>query len=344
MNEEVQGLATNLIAEDRLKRVLESELIVLRERQAWAIVDELIRIFRERNFMLGYVGDRQYSFVHRTFLEYFLAREIRRRFDSGELVEEGLLAIFLDHSTQDEWHQVLLLLCGLLEPDAVARIVRQVLSRAHGPHRFEFVFLAAQCLKEARSSDVIIELREGVRDRLMYMKEMFWEASQLSSAHVETDYQFRGRVLEELAVGWQDDPSILALLKRRAESESSAYVRKTAIGAVASNWRNRAETRAWLMSRAEEDVDSTVRTKALIEALRASGRNMSACEWLKQRGESDPDRGVRRTAIKELSRLRDDDPAVTSWMEQRAATDPDGLVRYTLRNEVSLREADGDGT
>ena len=73
MQQERTGLEGNLISEGKLKRMVQPELAQLGVAQSLFVAEDLIWMLRERNFMLGYLGDHQYTFVHRTFLEYFCA-------------------------------------------------------------------------------------------------------------------------------------------------------------------------------------------------------------------------------------------------------------------------------
>jgi len=108
MQQERTGLAGNLIAENKLKQIVETELAQLEVPQSWSVADDLIWMLRERNFMLGYMGDHQYAFIHRTFLEYFCARDLKYRLErTSSLTPAGLQDIFREHWRQDEWHEVL---------------------------------------------------------------------------------------------------------------------------------------------------------------------------------------------------------------------------------------------
>ncbi len=70
MQDQRTGLAGNMISENKLNDI--------RVSQPWAVTADLIEMLRKPNFMLAYLGDHQYGFVHRTFLEYFLWHETRR--------------------------------------------------------------------------------------------------------------------------------------------------------------------------------------------------------------------------------------------------------------------------
>src|SRR5205823_584588 len=97
MQQERSGLAGNMIAEEKLKQIVETALTQLGVPEPWDVAEGLIQMLRKRNFMLGYLGDRQYAFVHRTFLEYFCARDLKYRLEkTTTFFLDGLLQVFLD--------------------------------------------------------------------------------------------------------------------------------------------------------------------------------------------------------------------------------------------------------
>lgn len=336
MQETPRELARNVISEERLKQTLEKELTRLSISPSWSIADDLIWMLRERNFMLAYVGDRQYSFVHRTFLEYFFARAIRHRYEvSHNLTEEQLLGIFLEHGRQDEWHEILLLTCALIEPDSAAKVITALLDRATGSNRVRLTFLAAQCLRGVRETEAVALVRDAVRQRLLSIKEMFWSNDfGLSSTEIETDFYVRGRALREIALGWPNDPSTLALLKQRAESEVSEHVRASAMSAVASGWGGQADVITWLMNRAEADPKVEVRVRALQHVSRVAGKDRRTAEWIQLRAQTDAELELRCAAVKELGRVWSGDPWLVPGLQAIAEGDTSGLVRHTASMEL----------
>jgi hypothetical protein len=123
------GLKGNLIDGTTLTGLIEdylqNELHFAQARGvARAVVDQL----RQRNFILCFVGADSYAFVHRTFLEYFCAADIVHRFNVAKtLNESSLVALFDVHCGQDEWHEVLRLICGQIDETFVAEIVASLL-------------------------------------------------------------------------------------------------------------------------------------------------------------------------------------------------------------------------
>ena len=98
--------------------------------QARAAARTVVDHLRLRNFILCFVGADSYAFVHRTFLEYFCAAEFVHRFNVAKTLDiDGLIALFDDHCRQDEWREVLRLICGQIDEAFVGRIVERLATR-----------------------------------------------------------------------------------------------------------------------------------------------------------------------------------------------------------------------
>jgi predicted NACHT family NTPase len=140
---------TNLI-EDYLR----SEL---RFDQARAVARALVKQLRERNFILCFLGADSYAFVHRTFLEYFCASEIVHRFNVAKTLDEPrLIALFDGHCRDDDWREVLRLICGQIDEAFVAHIVMHLTTRTNLEQwdrkmPLAELPLAIGCLSECRS-------------------------------------------------------------------------------------------------------------------------------------------------------------------------------------------------
>ena len=84
----------------------------------------MVRQLRERNYILCLRGPHLYGFVHRTFLEYLTAAEYVRRFDRQpqQMTIDELVDLFDQHCRDDEWREVLRLICGQIDAGFVGRI------------------------------------------------------------------------------------------------------------------------------------------------------------------------------------------------------------------------------
>lgn len=114
-----KGLAGNYIHADTLQAEFET---YFRERyqknpaDAKLAAQVLIEQLRERNFILCRYGSNLYGFIHRTFLEYFCACAIVRKFEKTHEFEiKDLKNIFKEHWGDKSWHEVLRLICGMID-------------------------------------------------------------------------------------------------------------------------------------------------------------------------------------------------------------------------------------
>ena len=125
------GLAGNIIDGKTLTGLIESYLQnELNFDQSRAAAAAVVRQLRERNFILCYLGADSYAFVHRTFLEYFCAAEIVDRFNIAKTLDEkSLIDLFDEHCRDDDWREVLRLICCQIDSQFVGKIVEHLVAR-----------------------------------------------------------------------------------------------------------------------------------------------------------------------------------------------------------------------
>ena len=160
------GLKGNIIEEDDLREEIQSYLIDEQWQtdaaEAKKAARRMIRQLRERNYILCLRGPHLYGFVHRTFLEYLTAAEYVRRFHVVKTVtEKQLIALFDQHCRDDDWREVLRLICGQIDEQFVGRIVTSLVANDivdewvfDEPKTFEpmpHFALAIGCMCEVRS-------------------------------------------------------------------------------------------------------------------------------------------------------------------------------------------------
>ncbi len=346
MQAERTGLAGNLISEDKLRQIVNRELTVLAVPQSWVVADDLIWMLRERNFMLGYLGDRQYAFVHRTFLEYFCARDLKYRLERTSTFNlTDLRELFQEHWPQDAWHEVLRLLCGLIGVEYAAACVSELSSFEQQPGGHEAVLLAAQCLREIREVRSIGKERDEARRALSRLISFdppyfydFWSPEVREVEHVRTT------AVQELARGWRDDPDTLPWLKERAARDQNEYVRQAAVQELARGWKDDPDTLPWLKERAARDQNSSVRQAAVQELARGWKDNPGTLPWLKELAARDQNEDVCSAAVQELARGWKDDPDTLPWLKERAARDQNASVRQAAVQELARGWKDNPGT
>ncbi|HEX3188064.1 MAG TPA: hypothetical protein VHQ94_24925, partial [Pyrinomonadaceae bacterium] len=126
------GLKGNLIDGATLTALIEDYLQnELHFAQARAAARAVVEHLRLRNFILCFVGADSYAFVHRTFLEYFCAAEFVHQFNVAKTLEiDGLIDLFDEHCGDDDWREVLRLICGQIDETFVGRVVEHLAARA----------------------------------------------------------------------------------------------------------------------------------------------------------------------------------------------------------------------
>jgi Domain of unknown function (DUF4062)/HEAT repeats/NACHT domain len=166
------GLAGNHIHRDQLQEEFEG---YLRERykqtpaQAARAARTMIDQFRERNFILSLYGAQVYGFVHRAFLEYFCATAFVNRFEKTQemTIEQLKQNVYGAHWQDRSWHEVLRLICGMIDEKFAGEIINYLTSEVRRPWS-EYsesqppwnIALAVQCLGELRNLETVAESAE----------------------------------------------------------------------------------------------------------------------------------------------------------------------------------------
>ncbi|HCU65091.1 MAG TPA: hypothetical protein DF774_04945 [Rheinheimera sp.] len=157
------GLKGNLIDGSTLTRLIEDYLHNdLHFAQARAAARTVVEQLRMRNFILCFMGADSYAFVHRTFLEFFCAAEFVHKFNVAKTLDiDDLLKLYDQHCRDDEWLEVLRLICGQIDEQFVGRIVQDLTTRAditnwNGITPLPELPLAIWCLNEARNTHKLL--------------------------------------------------------------------------------------------------------------------------------------------------------------------------------------------
>ena len=124
-----------------------SSQISLDRQVATEFLEEIVKY----NGLLQNTYSEQYSFVHPTFQEYYVAREIKEL----STVKEEVYARIGDPA----WHEVIFFLCGLLDIEVVKGLIEYVIEQGS-----DYV-LAGRCLAHASTS--ISDLSSRIVPRLL---------------------------------------------------------------------------------------------------------------------------------------------------------------------------------
>ncbi|QES05241.1 NACHT domain-containing protein [Streptomyces venezuelae] len=162
MQEGHGGISGNHIAGPDLLRSFEEyvrDRYALPPDRAATAARVMLDQFRHRNFILSRYGGEIYGFVHRTFLEYLAATDLAHRFhQERSLSEQDLQDLFATKVHDPTWHEILLLLVGLLDERFVAGVIDRLLAPravsaplgSRDDAAFTEVAFVARCLAEVR--------------------------------------------------------------------------------------------------------------------------------------------------------------------------------------------------
>jgi len=351
MHSSPQGLAANLIGERELEACLQERLTGVPNLRPDRAARALIKQLRGRNFMICSVGANAYAFVHRTFLEFFCAAEIRERFEAEQsLTLDDLKRDIFGHWNDETWHEVLRLLAGMISPQFVGEILEWLLEQRDPEWTCRNIFLGAGCVGEVRNRSLLGAAEARVRGHVMaltrfdfpYYYEPYGPEAEkadsvranavstaatvwFNSAEVHDWLKDRSRTdefwlvrqtaVQELARGWKDDPETLPIVKDRARTDEIFAVRRTAVQELARGWKDDPETLPIVKDRARTDENYAVRRTAVQELARGWKGDPETLVILQERARSDEDNDVRETAVQELARGWKDDASVQAFLK-----------------------------
>ncbi len=310
------GLAGNLIDRESLIGLFRKFLIGMGVENAFEKAPALVQRLTERNFILCYAGADHFSFVHRTFLEYFCAAWFAELFQKKQTLtlEQLKTEVFGKHWKEESWHEVLRLIAGMVGEKQAEELILFLMEQDGRNDKLANLMLAAGCLSEVRNRQVIQGTDQNLRQHFFahvirydppYFYEDFEEHSETGStrekavgliasvwrsdeiykwlrsiAEIDLDWIVRRAALQELASGWRDHAETLCWLKTRTHSDGSWYVRTTAVQEIAQGWKNDAETLPWLTNRVLFDREWDVRCAAVREIARGWKDHTETVPWL----------------------------------------------------------------
>jgi predicted NACHT family NTPase len=313
-----QGLAGNIIGRDDLERILTDYLQTLAGTQARSVARLMIEQLRSRNFMLCYLGADTYAFVHRTFLEYFCAWEFVWQFEKERAIDLDYLKqqVFLPHYQDERWHEVLSLICGMIDSRFVAEIVEFLMAlpvdrtkvEKHFPHEplvkaaYAHLLLAADLIGEARNQNSVAAISVAL---LQVLKQ------QLDTEKFGFFSDVPAAIVHAIATVWKDDPDTLPWLKSRAQSDEDEGVRYVAVQALACDFKDHPDMAEFFYDRAlhdpfvrAEDGQSNPRQTALEALVEHYPDHPQTSAALRDRATHDPDETVREFAQQQLAALQ----------------------------------------
>jgi len=349
------GKAANIIQGEALIDLVERYLCEeLRFTQARAAAQALVRQLRERNFILCFLGADTYAFVHRTFLEYFCATDHVHRFEKEKsLTLDGLIGVFVEHCRDDDWREVLRLICGQIDETFVGQIVESLAGRVDVPRDEPSALyelpLCIYCLSEVANPVRLEQVgRLVLRQALACFgscQDDSWEIQNavVHAARVIGDRWPGLEAMREVVLAHQDRiaedgiagiywPAFLAAVIpdrdhiAQLTKAGRGTLRAGALRALAETWPD-AETRRLLTERAVQGGDGYVRLNAL-SVLAGTWSDAETRRLLTERAVQDEDGYARGTALEALA-MTWPEAETRRLLAERVVQDEDDSVRRT---------------
>ncbi len=342
MQSSEKGLAGNYIHREHLQSEFEDYLI---KRYNYSAADaaEISRVmidqFRERNFILSHYGANLYSFVHRAFLEYFCASSIVNKFEkTKELTIEQLKTdVYGKHWEDQSWHEVLRLICGMIDEKWAGEIVEYLICQSYTPDPKNqsnplpwHVSLAVQCLAELRNLIVTKSLNEKVLQTIFVLFDYRWrgvkELYNFISLHVLPSFKIIIPNIENKAIliDW--------LSKIQTDSIEIIYIDDDLFAQFVTSFDlSDGQLYDTLMSFAASQ-NEIKRSLALPALARGWKENKGVIELLYRYSFEDTSFIVRSAALGTLAEQYISDPNTTEIIKNRLSKDEDYRVRsHALR-------------
>jgi NACHT domain/HEAT repeats len=341
-----KGLKGNLIDDERLKDLLAGYLENKRfdnpGETAWLLIQQL----RSRNFILCDRGADTYSFVHRTFLEYFCATEIVRRFERGKSLSFEQLRddVFGQYWHDKTWHEVLRLICGLLEPEWVGQLVEflidQNVDRTNHlddqdysddydyatPEAFQHLQLARECLAEAVNHQSTAFVTDKLIDRV--------KNEITSQSDILLNFNAASTLVTWISQYYNSETNILSWFQNVALNNQSQWMRYAVMESIAKCYIKDSNVLTWLQSRALHDESKWVR-QAVGQSILEHYPQDDSLTWLQNHALYVKDKDTRFTYIQSISKRYDTDHNVLNWLQSFALLDESRWVRQAVMQHIS---------
>jgi hypothetical protein len=331
------GLAGNLIDEETLEHTLAGGLNEIRFSLPARAARSLIEQLRGRNFMLCFMGGHSYAFVHRTFLEYFCAVEIRERFErEHSLSLDQLKQEVYGHWGDETWHEVLCLLAGMISAKFAEKVIQWLMGQRDPNNTRHHNFVALRCASEVRNRSTTTETESTLR-RIAKNMSLFESSFPVEPWMPEGQAvnEVRERALKMMSVVWPDSKDNVDWFKNLALSSGPWALRELALRLLVQGWREDGETLVWLKGQARSEKSRGMITLALTELARNWPNDPEVFSIAESTFLSRKDESARAAGLTALAMLRRDDPAMLQRLLNVATSDESVYVSYVAIQEMS---------
>ncbi|AEU38867.1 NACHT domain-containing protein [Granulicella mallensis] len=326
------GLAGNLIERPLLIGRFKESLIQLGITDSHKSAIALVQQLEERNFIIASVGAGRFSFVHRTFLEYFCAAWFVERLGHKEGSQLYLSfdqlrdEVYGQHWKEEKWREVLRLIAGMVHETKAEELIQFLINQDGTNEGLANLMLAAGCLYEVRNRKAIQTTDTKLWNLLVQIAERSNPEDEPLGLFPDDKYDIRSAVMPWIALTWRGEEA-RKWFEKIAYSGPTVAVQIAAIEAVARGWENSPGTLSWLKDRAFSDDPRAGVSKAIEEVVRGWMDQPDILLWLKTLATQSKSDLARHTALMSLVQHWPKDPDLLSLLLEKAATDEEWFVR-----------------
>ncbi|MDM8557456.1 HEAT repeat domain-containing protein [Candidatus Parabeggiatoa sp. HSG14] len=340
-----KGLAGNFILSDDLHDEIAHYL-----RNRWGSTEveigqiryAMVNQLRERNFILCLYGAQLYGFVHRTFLEYFCAAEIVYQFEKQQTLslEQLKTDIFLAHFRDETWHEVLRLICGMIEPHFTGELVEFLVSHAKIEVKDDFFKKwESNPLKELVFTQTCFnETGKQIKSTAKLLHSKF----QDFVAH--DDWSVRIAAFDSLAEHYKDNPETYSLLVQLVKDNKDIQVPRAAVDSLAKHYKDNSKTYSLLVRFVKDNKDEEIRSAAVKSLAKHYKDNRETYSLLQQVVKDDKNEYVRRAVVYSLTEHYKDNPETYSLLVQVVKNDKHEHIRRVAVKSLAEHYKDNSET
>jgi len=343
MQASAKGLAGNFILGDDLHDEIADYLRIrwqLSKIDIGRIGSGMVAQLRERNFSLCLYGAQLYGFVHRTFLEYFCAAEIVYRFEKKQTLsfEELKTSVFFAHFRDETWHEVLRLICGMVEPSFAGKLISTIVPEKKAAfEKTDDLILAVQCLAEVDDLNQIADVAELVLEGLCG----WFEPMATRWKFLEKERKFEEHAIpavEMIGKSWPKREDVVPWLFQSNTNVNSRRAHYSWYGihafgkVVAVLWADNQILRQSLITLSDVTVKITQPLMIFDALVHCYGNQENIQKLLKERAINDERINIRQAAISALGHHYTYAPDTQSLLLQIATNDQENSVvrRHTI--------------
>lgn len=207
--------------------------------QADAYADLMPSLLRERHSLLCWAGEDQYSFIHRSFLEFFAAQAWAMDKDLARLSPAEIEVRFLlgpsetvPHWRQERFQNIIPLYYGQLSDDRAAERLPLLWNLIDTEAPNETVLFAATCFVEIKAREEHHEFAQHLQQCLLTLANTKWDAS--SELKDNKMFLISRRAVRALVHLWGDSREIQSwLIQTLNNSDNMLALRREIVGQLA---------------------------------------------------------------------------------------------------------------